>query len=89
MVAVGTGWNVYLGDNVMIICDNGNSFEVIIGDIKSDMHTDSDNKTTLLNNCRCEFIVDLAVLNSTVKSSGNVAILEEYSGYVINVQKIG
>ena len=89
MVAVGTGWGVNVGDVVLIICENGNSFEAVIGDIKDDSDTMSDNKTTASNNCRCEFIVDMDNLNSTIRLSGNVAALEQYNGYVVNVQKIG
>lgn len=88
MVAVGTGWGLSVGDMALVTCENGNSFEVIIGDIKADVDTNSDNKTTTSNNCRCEFIVDMGELNSTVKRSGNMAVFEEYNGYVINVQKI-
>lgn len=89
MVAVGTGWGLSVGNIALITCDNGNKFEVVIGDIKANIHTLADNKTTLSNNCRCEFIVDSKRLNSKVKSSGNVAVLQQYSGYVVNVQKIG
>lgn len=89
MIAVGTGWGVSVGDIVLITCANSNSFEAIIGDIKDNMDTNSDNKTTSANNCRCEFIVDMDKLNSNIKTSGNVAVLEQYSGYVMNVQKIG
>ena len=88
MVAVGTGWGVVVGDTVLIMCENGNSFEAIIGDIKSNAHTGSDNKTTLSNGCRCEFIVDMSTLNTTVKSRGNVAVLAKYSGYITDVVKI-
>lgn len=88
MVAVGTGWGVSVGDSAVITCDNGNSFEVVIGDAKANIHTDSTNKTTLSNNCRCEFIVDSKQLNPTIKTMGNVAVLQQYNGYVINVQKI-
>lgn len=88
MVAVGTGWGVSVGDTVLIKCENGNSFEAIIGDIKANAHTGSDNKTTVTNGCRCEFIVDMSRLNPTVKSRGNVAVLAKYSGYITNVVKI-
>jgi hypothetical protein len=89
LVAVGTGWNLSVGDIALITCSNGNNFEVVIGDIKANVDTKSDNKTTSHNNCRCEFIVDMSKLNSTVKTSGNVAVLEQYNGYVTNIQKIG
>ena len=89
MVAVGTGWGCYVGSIILVTCENGNSFEAVVGDIKSDRHTDADNKTTISNNCRCEFIIDLQVLDPKVRSSGNMATLKQYSGYVINIQKIG
>ena len=89
MVAVGTGWGLSVGDIALVTCDNGNSFKVIIGDIKADIHTDAVNKTTIVSGCRCEFIVELNKLDPQVKSMGNVAILVKYSGYVVNVEKIG
>ena len=88
MVAVGTGWGLSVGDIALVTCENGNNFEVIIGDIKANTDTNSDNKTTSANNCRCEFIVDMNELNSNIKISGNVAVLKQYSGYVTNIQKI-
>ena len=88
MVAVGTGWGLKVGDTALIICENGNEFEVVIGDIKANAHTGADNKTTATNGCRCEFIVDMKSLNTTVKNRGNVAALKKYSGYITNVIKI-
>lgn len=87
MVAVGTGWGVNVGDNVLITCDNGNSFEAVVGDIKANSHTMSDNKTTASNGCRCEFIVDMNRLNKSVKTLGSVSALSKYNGYVVNVVK--
>jgi cell division protein FtsB len=87
LVAVGTGWGLSVGDTALITCENGNSFNVVVGDIKADQHTAADNKTTLANNCRCEFIVDTKTLNNDVSIYGNAAVLEEYSGYVIDIQK--
>ncbi len=86
LVAIGTGWGLSVGDRAVVYCDNGNSFEVVIGDIKADIHTLEDNKTTAANNCRCEFIVDMNSLNKTVKSRGSVSVLQEYSGYVVNIK---
>lgn len=88
MIAVGTGWGLVVGDVALVTCDNGNSFEVIIGDIKADAHTLADNKTGAANGCRCEFIVDSSALNNTVKVIGNVAVLKAYSGYVVNITRI-
>ena len=88
MVAVGMGWGLKVGDTALIVCENGNKFEVIIGDVKANAHTSADNKTTVSNGCRCEFIVDMSSLNSTVKNKGNVAALKKYSGYITNVIKM-
>ena len=88
MVAVGTGWGLKVGDTALVTCENGNSFEVVIGDIKADIHTDTNNKTTISNGCRCEFIVDINSLNTIVKHNGNVAVLEKYNGYITNIVKI-
>lgn len=88
MIAVGTGWGLVVGDVALVTCDNGNNFEVIIGDIKADAHTLSDNKTGAANGCRCEFIVDSSTLNNTVKVMGNVAVLKAYSGYVTDITRM-
>ena len=88
LVAVGTGWGLDVGDYAVVYCDNGNNFDVVIGDIKADIHTMSDNKTTSANNCKCEFIVDINQLNQSVKKRGDVSVLQEYSGYVVDIKGI-
>lgn len=89
MVAVGTGWGLSVGDIALVTCSNNNSFKVMIGDIKADIHTDAENKTTIASGCRCEFIVELNKLDPYVKSMGSLAVLDKYSGYVVNIEKIG
>ena len=89
MVAVGTGWGLDVGDIALVTCENGNTFKVIIGDTKSDRHTDEERKTTVDNGCRCEFIVDVSKIDSTAKRLGNMAVLDKYRGYVVNIEKIG
>ena len=88
LVAIGTGWGLSVGDYATVICDNGNVFDVVIGDIKSDVHTLEDNKTTTSNGCRCEFIVDMGSLNHSVRNRGSVSVLQEYSGYVVDIQRV-
>ena len=88
MVAIGTGWGLWVGDVALVTCNNGNSFKVIIGDIKSNAHTDEANKTTVSNGCRCEFIVDTDVLDSKAKMMGNLSVLSQYNGYVVNITKV-
>lgn len=88
LVAVGTGWGLSVGDIALVTCDNGNSFKIMVGDIKSDRHTDNENKTTMSNGCRLEFIVDIDQLNQYAKIVGSLAVLDEYKGYVVNIEKI-
>lgn len=86
LIAIGTGWGHWVGDHVIIICENGNRFEAIVGDIKSDRHTDAANLTTVANGCRCEFIVDTPALNSTARLHGTIVpAISEYAGYVVGV----
>lgn len=87
MVAVGTGWGLKVGDIAIVTCENGNSFKVMVGDIKANRHTDEENKTTIFNGCRCEFIVDKNALDPTVRKMGNIATLDKYKGYVVNIEK--
>jgi preprotein translocase subunit YajC len=87
MVAVGTGWGLSVGDVALVTCDNGNSFMVVVGDIKSDVHTDSENKTTMSNGCRCEFIVDINEIDPYVRIVGSFAVLDKYKGYVVDITK--
>lgn len=88
MVAIGTGWGLWVGDRGLVTCENGNTFEIVVGDIKSDRHTDAENKTTLSNGCRCEFIVDTPYMNATARAMGSMAVLSKYSGYVVDIKKI-
>lgn len=86
MIAIGTGWGLWVGDKVLVTCANGNSFKAIVGDIKSDAHTDEERKTTADNGCRCEFLVDVSKIDPTAKIMGSMAILDKYKGYVVNIE---
>lgn len=89
MIAIGTGWGAWVGDKVLVVCENGNRFIAIVGDIKSNAHTDKNNQTTSDNGCRCEFIVDLSVLDDHTRVLGNIAAtMPEYAGYVVSVIKV-
>lgn len=85
LVAIGTGWNIDVGSKIHVICANGNSFYALVGDIKADRDTLVDNKTSITNKCRCEFIVQTERLPQSIRSSGNISNLKEYHGYVVNI----
>lgn len=83
-VAMGSYYG-QVGDKHTITLDNGNTFQVILCDIKSDKHTDNNNQYTVSSNCMVEFIVDKISLNSNVKYSGNVSSLPFFNGKIINI----
>ena len=56
-IAMGTGFNVEIGDYVDLILANGTIIQCIIGDIKADKHTDSSNMITMNSKCMSEFII--------------------------------
>ena len=83
-VAMGSYYG-QVGDKHTITLDNGNTFQVVLCDIKSDKHTDNNNQYTVSSNCMVEFIVDEISLNSNVKHSGNVSSLPFFNGKIINI----
>lgn len=88
LVAIGTGWGLNVGDTATI-CTDKSSYEVVIGDIKSDSHTDSTNKVTKVNGCVVEFIVDSPKLPDCVKVSGTISSIPKYAGIVTDIVKTG
>lgn len=87
LVAIGTGWHISVGETATVYMDNGNTFDIIIGDIKDNTHTDNTNKITKANGCMVEFIVDTTKLPQTVQISGNLSSLKQYNGVVIKIVK--
>lgn len=76
-IAVGTAFNVKIGDYADLILTNGEIIPVIISDIKADIHTDNDNITTIANGCVSEFLVDMSILRNEIKISGNISACNE------------
>ena len=87
MVALGTYYGE-VGDELTITLDTGESFDVIIGDIKADCDTDATNRYHPMANGGgnvIEFIVDTKQLPHDVRWSGTVSSIEDFAG---NVEKI-
>lgn len=61
LVAVGTFCNAPCGTYIDLILENGTLIPCIVGDIKSNAHTDETNTYTLATMCACEFIVDESI----------------------------
>lgn len=72
-IAVGTAVGAKVGQYVDIILKNDMTIKCIVGDIKADKDTESNNIYTSLNGCCSEFIVDKNYLSDTVLLSGNVS----------------
>ena len=82
-VAVGTRFEMPVGQYFDAILENGTIIPCVVGDIKADIHTDVTNTFTK-NGCCLEFIVDGSVLESTVKKMGDVSYLsEEFNSNVV------
>lgn len=87
-VAVGSGTNMTVGDYGYLLYDNDVKLNIIVGDIKADKDTDSNNLITVYSNCASEFIVDTIKLNKTVKRMGDVSYVNNWSGNVVMIGKV-
>ena len=75
-VAIGTAFDVKTGTYFDLILENGTVIPCIVGDIKAENHTLSDNITTAKNGCVSEFIVDIRKLKRNIKTHGDVSYAE-------------
>ena len=71
-VAIGSHWDVDMGENFDLVLENGTTIPCIKADAKADRDTDSSNIYTA-NGCCSEFIVDTVNLNGSAKTSGNIS----------------
>jgi hypothetical protein len=92
MIAIGTGWNVKVGEKVLVVLSTGYSFKAIMGDTKSDAHTDPEtHKVTIKPNpdgSVVEFIVDKDKIKKYVGDTGTVSTLPEFKGAVVGIYKL-
>ena len=86
-VAIGSGWGCAIGDRIIVTLHGGKTFNAIVSDFKADAHTNSDNKTTTHDGSVVEFVVDTPSLSTRVRRSGNVGILDQFSGGVVSITK--
>lgn len=87
LVAIGTGWNIPVGSKARVTTESG-TYDIVVGDVKANCHTDVTNKVTVTNGCVVEFIVDVPSMDPSVKRSGNIATIPKYSGKVLNIEPI-
>ena len=74
-----------IGSKYAITLSNGKTFLAILADQKADADTIADN-TRDRNGAVIEFIVDAEMLPQTVKQSGSIGTLEQFSGEVIEIR---
>ena len=74
-VAIGSHWDVDMGENFDLVLENGTTIPCIKADAKADRDTDSSNIYTA-NGCCSEFIVDTANLDRSAKTSGNISSID-------------
>lgn len=95
IVAMGTYYSDNVGDTFKITLDNEKSFNVIIGDIKANCHTDSknmyspvyDNNDNLISANVIEFIVDTKELDRSVKKLGTVSAYDNFKGNIVKIER--
>lgn len=73
LVAVGTYYSKDVGKEMRITLEDGKKINVIIGDIKQDIHTDKNNQYVPVNGNIVEFIVDTDKLDPLTKKLGDVS----------------
>lgn len=83
-VAVGTGLNAPLGSCIDVILSTGVVLHCLVGDIKSDKHTDPTHIMGANTNI-IEFIVDTANLDKTAKRAGDISYIPGFEGSVYAV----
>lgn len=84
LVAMGSGYAKFIGQEFRITLSTGKILWVVIGEFKSDRHTDPSHRFIKSNGNIIEFIVDTKKLSDLSIYHGNVA----YSGLVGSVAKI-
>lgn len=92
MIAVGSGWGLAIGDmcKVDLQQDDGtiNTFFAMLGDGKSDNHTDATRKVGTNSGDVIEFIVDVDQLPEFMSGRGNLDYINIFNGSVIQITKV-
>lgn len=89
LVALGSYYAEECGEKFVVEFDNGERISVIVGDIKSDIHTDSTNMYTKISEDSVnviEFIVDVDYISDNNKILGSIET-DIISGNVVEIYK--
>ena len=96
LVAMGTYYSNTVGDKFRITLEGDKTFDVMIGDIKADIHTDNSNMYSPVYNENgtfksanvVEFIIDIKSMDRKVKLMGDVSAYEEFKGNIVKIERI-
>ena len=88
LVALGSYYGVELGTEYVVTLSNGNSFNIILCDVKNDIHTDDLNRECLANGSVLEFYVESSALPQIVKLMGTISSIDFFNGSVVSITKI-
>jgi hypothetical protein len=88
-VAMGSYYSTTLGDLFKITTNQGNVFEIIICDFKSDRHTNSTHQYTARNQCITEFYVDYSCFNSAARRAGSISAIDGFGGKITSIEYLG
>lgn len=87
LVAVGTYYADRVGKEFRVTLDSGIVFHAMVGDIKQDIHTDSNNQYVTANGNIMEFIVDVDKLDKLTRKLGNVSN-SGLEGAIIKIEEV-
>lgn len=67
-IAIGTAFGTRIGQYIDLVLENGTVIHCVMGDTKSDAHTDPEHVFTVASGCCSEFIVETEKLNGVARS---------------------
>jgi hypothetical protein len=85
-VALGSYYTTTIGTEFDLIMENGTVIPCILGDVKSDLHTDAKHQRGKNDGCVAEFIVDDTKLQKNAKISGSVHVIPEFAGEIKEIK---
>lgn len=87
LVAMGSFYTRMVGERFRITLESGRQIYVMIGDLKSDAHTNPTHQFMEANGNIVEFIMDVEKMDEKVKSSGSVSKLD-LQGAIVKIERI-
>ena len=81
-VALGSYYTTEIGTKLDLVMSDGDVIPCVLGDVKSDLHTDALHQRGRNGGCVAEFIVDDDKLPAEAKTRGSVHWIPEFAGEI-------